>query len=255
MTTTASPAGTDAATLEFVRAACPLVHRIGGAWFFSEDVAREGAKAGITDKFALYAAGRGGVLGDCPPEVVASAFAFFPPHLVISKYTDGTAVLPPREFARVYAAGLAAWGERLFGDLPGMAELARAGRKIADAVRPMGLPLFTGWRAMPAPGRPGADAALVLQVLRELRGDLHIHAVVGHELSPLQAILGKDGPERARELRYPEPYPPLSGFASRRRAAEELTDRLVAPAYSVLDAAERDTFLTALRTAERALEQ
>ncbi len=61
------------------------MHRLGGAWFFAETVQRVGANAGLTDRFALYAAGRGGVLGDCDPAVVASAFAFFPPQAVIAK--------------------------------------------------------------------------------------------------------------------------------------------------------------------------
>lgn len=237
-------------TLAFIRTACPLVHRIGGAWFFTEDVAREGAKAGITDRFALYAAGRGGVLGDCHPDVVASAFAFFPPRVVTAKYREGIAAASPTECARVYAAGLAAWGDRLLGHVPDIGRLAHLARKIADSVRPMGLPLFAGWRALPPPGEPGAAAALALQVLRELRGDLHVHAVVASELSPLEAILGKDGPERARELRYPEPYPPLADFADRREAAEDLTDRLVAPAYAVLDDRERSAFLDLLRASE-----
>ncbi|GAA5119368.1 SCO6745 family protein [Haloechinothrix salitolerans] len=239
-------------TTELVRAACPLVHRIGGAWFFSDDVARAGAKVGITDKFALYAAGRGGVLGDCHPDVVASAFAFFPPQIVTAKYREGIAAAPPTECARAYAEGLAAWGERLLGDLAGMDRLAQLARAIADSVHPMGLPLFAGWRALPEPSHPGAAAALAMQVLRELRGDLHIHAIVASELSPLEAILGKDGPERARELYYPEPYPPLEGFADRRDAAEDLTDRLVTPAYDVLDRDDRSAFLDLLHAAAAA---
>lgn len=240
-------------TAEFVRAACPLVHRIGGAWFFSDDVAHTGADIGITDKFALYAAGRGGVLGDCHPDVVASAFAFFPSQIVTAKYREGVSAAPPTECARAYAAGLAAWGERLLGDVAGMDRLAQLARTIAGSVHPMGLPLFTGWRAIPEPRHPGAAAALAMQVLRELRGDLHIHAIVASELSPLEAILGKDGPERARELHYPEPYPPLEEFADRRNAAEDLTDRLASPAYDALDGDERSTFLDLLRVAAAAI--
>lgn len=239
--------------LAFVRAACPLVHRLGGAWFFAESVRRVGADAGIEDRFALYAAGRGGVLGDADPTVVASAFAFFPPHLVIAKYLEAVAVHPPRECARIYARGLAAWGEDLFADVPGITRLAPLARLVADSVRPMGLPLFTGWRAEPVPEHPAAAAAHLMQVLRELRGDLHVHAIVASELTPLQAILGKDGPERARELRYPEPFPPLQEFADRRHAAEDLTDRLVAPAYAAIDTEDRAAFLTVLRAAIQAL--
>lgn len=243
----------DADLLSFVREASPLVHRIGGAWFFTDPVREIGARAGITDRFALYAAGRGGVLGDCHPDVVASAFAFFPPPLVLAKYAEAVAVLPPRDCARVYARGLAAWGEQVLGPIPGVARLAELARRVAGSLRPMGLPLFAGWRAEPVPDPPAAAAALALHVLRELRGDLHIHAVTTHGLTPLQAILGGDGIDRARELRYPEPYPPLHEFAARRRAAEDLTDQLVAPAYATLTAVEQRELLNLLRAAAAAL--
>ncbi len=243
----------DPALLVFIRAASPVVHRLGGAWFFTQDARREGARIGITNQFALYASGRGGVLGDCHPDVVASSFAFFPPDIVKANYLEGLGDRSPHECARAYAAGLAAWGIRVFAGMAGMDRLAVLGRKVAASVQPMGLPLFAGWRAMPQPDRPEAAAALVLQVLRELRGDLHIHAVVAHELTPLEAILGKDGPKRAEELHYPQPYPPLERFLDRREAAESLTDRLLIPAYAVLGPGERDEFLSLLHTADRAL--
>lgn len=242
------------ADLDFVRAACPIVHRLGGAWFFAEEVARVGAQAGITDRFALYAAGRGGVLGDADPAVIATAFAFFPPPLVLARYAKAVAVHPPRECARIYARGLAAWGETVFAGIPDIGRLAELARHVADGVRPMGLPLFAGWRAEPVPDQPAAAAALAVQVLRELRGDLHIHAVTAHALSPLEAILGGDGPTRARQLHYPEPFPPGEQYADRRRAAEDLTDRLVAPAYAVLDGRERAEFLHLLQAARSASE-
>jgi hypothetical protein len=240
--------------LQFVRAVCPVVHLLGGAWFFAPEVARVGADAGITDRFALYAAGRGGVLGDADPAVIASAFAFFPPPVVLARYAEAVAVHPPRDCARIYARGLVAWGEARFASVPNIGRLAELARRTADAVRPMGLPLFAGWRAEPAPDHPAAAAALAMQVLRELRGDLHIHAVTAYGLSPLEAILGKDGPDRARELHYPEPFPPPERYAARRRAAEDLTDHLVAPAYAVLDHDERAEFLNLTRAAGHALD-
>lgn len=162
--------------------------------------------------------------GTAIPAVVASAFAF-------------------------YARGLGAWGDEVLGSVPGIERLADLARRIADSVHPMGLPLFAGWRAEPAPSGPAAAAAQALQVLRELRGDLHLHAVA-HQLTPLQAILGKDGPERARELRYPEPFPPLAEFADRRQSAEDLTDHLVAPAYATLTPTERKDMLALLDPAK-----
>ena len=205
----------------------PLVHRLGGAWFFTEPVKRVGAAAGLHDPFALYAGGRGGVLGDCDPAVVASAFAFFPPHALLPRYAEAVAVLPPRECARVYADGLTAWGQEVFGAVADLDRLAELARRVADSVHPMGLPLFTGWRAEPAPSQSGSAAALALHVLRELRGDLHVQAISACQLTPLQAIVGKDGPDRARELQYPEPYPKrrVREPARRRRTPHRPTRR------------------------------
>ncbi len=154
-------------------------------------------------------------------------------------------MLPPRECARVYARGLAEWGQQLFADLPGIDRLAELGRRVADSVhQPMGLSLFAGWRAEPVPSNPAAAAALAVHVLREMRGDLHIQACAAYQLTALEAILGKDDPE---------PFPPPHAFADRRRAAEDLTDQLVAPAYSVLDPTERRDMLELLLAARNAL--
>lgn len=242
MTATA-PAGRHDAVLRFVRAVSPQIHQIGGAWFFTPQVAAEGARVGIHDPFALYAAGRGGVLGDAVPSVVASCFAFFPAAVVTARYARAVAVAPATTCADAYAAGLAAWGRDTFVDLPGLARLAELARRVAAAADPiMGLPLFAGWRARRPPDDPAGAAATAVQVLRELRGDLHIHAVVAHGLTPLEAILGKDGPARARQLGYPEPYPDPAIYLDRRRRAEDRTDELVARAYATLDESERTEF-------------
>lgn len=229
-----------AAGLARTRATHRMVHRIGGAWFFAPEVRAVGAAAGIEDRFALYAGGRGGVIGDPTGDVVAATFAFFPPRVVIGKYRIATAVSTPREVADVYAAGLARWAEATFGEDDGWTRLAGLARRVAEGVHAMGLCLFAGWRAMPRPEHPAADMAQALHVLRELRGDLHVQAVVASGMTPLEAIVGKDGPERARELFYPEPYPDAAALAGRREAVELLTDRLVAPSWTVLEPAERD---------------
>ena len=237
-----------------VQRVCPIVHRIGGAWFFTPQAAAAGADIGVTDPFALYAAGRGGVVGDGDPAVAATTFAFFPPAIVIAKYQEGTATRPAPQVAAAYAAGLAAWGDEVFADFAGAARLAELARIVADGVQhPMGLPLFVGWRDMPAPNDAPAALAMAMHVLRELRGDLHIHATVAYRLTPIEAILGKDGPERAQELFYPEPYPDPDTYTSRRHAAEELTDTLCADAYSALAGPERQEMAYLVDQAAHAL--
>ena len=245
----------DPALVAFTRAVDPMVHHVGGAWFFTPEAARAGAAIGITGAFPLYAVGRAGVLGDADPEVIASAFAFFPPEAVEANYLIGLGDRTPAACATAYAAALAAWATRVLADLPeaDLARLADLARRVAAATRPRAMPLFAGWRAMPRPDHPAADVGLALQVLREMRGDLHIHAISAHRLTSLEAVLGGDGPQRAAELRYPRPYPDPATYQTRRDAAETLTDHLVAPSYVTLDQDEREELLHLLTTVDTAV--
>ena len=65
------------------------------------------------------------MLGDCEPAVLASAFAFFPPPLVVARSALAVAVHSPRACARIYAHGQAAWARLRFGDLDGLERAPR----------------------------------------------------------------------------------------------------------------------------------
>ena len=92
--------------------------------------------------------------------------------------------------------------------------------------------------------------AQLLHVLREHRGGLHLVAVVASGLTPHQAVLtGPGGPDNARFFGYQEPFEEVSHLIEVRAATEDLTDRLVAPAYDVLGHDERADLLALLQTA------
>lgn len=243
-----------ASWLAWVRETDRAVHRIGGAWFFAPQVAEVGAAVGIDDRFAFYAAGRGGVLGDPTGEVVASSFAFFPPQMVMSKYAEGVAGLAPGEASEAYARGLAAWAEHTFAEHADWDRLATLARRVADQVAAMCLPLFVGWRRLAQPQHPAARMAMSLVVLRELRGDRHVQAVAASGMTAVEAIVGGDGPERAVALRHPEPHPSVDAVRERREQVEWRTDELMAPAWAVLDVAERDDVTRLLGEAESVLD-
>ncbi len=239
--------------LDWVSQVSSEVHRLGGAWFFADEVRAHGAANGIDDHLAFYAGGRGGVLGDPTGHVVAAAFAFFPPHIVMGKFAVAMEAAAPERCGELYAEALQIWGRSRFADVPGIERAAELGFALADGALAMGAPLFAGWRAMPRPDDGPAAAAMALQVLREMRGDAHVHAVVAAEMSPLEAIIGKDGPERAAELFYPEPYPSIQEVAERRAAVEATTNRLVASAYLALSPADRAEFTSIVADAARRL--
>lgn len=158
------------------------------------------------------------MLGDVDADVVSAAFGFFEPGMI-----------------------RAAWESV---DMPA---------EKAAAADPAGATLFAGWRALPQATDDPGRALQLIQVLRELRGGLHLIAV---RVTPFQAVLTggsarNSGPDQAREFGWPEPYPEVVPEWQRRwDAAEALTDELIAPAFAVLSQDEGHELTDLLTTAE-----
>ena len=91
-----------------------------------------------------------------------------------------------------------------------------------------------------------AAAALALQTLRELRGDLHIHAVATEGLSAVQAVSCHGGGERAKMFGWPEPADDTDAVRAAWDRAVDLTDRMMARHLEVLDDDERVRLADAL---------
>lgn len=202
---------------------------LGGRWMLDPQVLAAGAAAGYPNGYAYYVAGRGGVLGDVDADVVVSAFGFFEPATLRKMWERGGAVEGPRAAARRYAAGCAEYlGPKVsgFGGLERFVELAT---KAATGIDPSGLALFAGWRAEPLPDEIEARAALLLHVLRELRGGVHLLAVVTSGLPPLDAVVVAGGVETAQRFGWREPFPEPD--ADRWTEAEERTDQILTGLY------------------------
>ncbi|MEU9868645.1 hypothetical protein AB0C87_12455 [Actinomadura sp. NPDC048021] len=225
---------------ETVRAADRIIHGVGSRWMLSRRTAEHGKEQGYGNPFAYYFAGRGGVLGDVDAEVVAAALGWFEPGFVRPQWEEGVAVAGAREATRRYALGCAAWGESHLPDDPRLCELAE---RVARAAEGSGLPLFCGWRAEPLPDGSRARLMQLVQVLRELRGGLHLVATTSVGLSPLEAILTQDGPDTARFFGWQGDLPDCAALRPRRAEAEEITDRLSAAVYErALSPSERAEF-------------
>ncbi|MHB1739225.1 MAG: SCO6745 family protein [Actinomycetes bacterium] len=217
-----------------------LVSRIGGA-FMTSPYARAIAERLGLDGWSTYLVGRGGVLGDVDADVVSAAMAFFPTEFVRRHWETARSVVPPAAGAVTYRDAVAGWGREHLDGLEEAARLAELLARVAEAASPVGASLFAGWRAQLPPEDPPARAAHLAHVLREHRGGMHVVAVLAAGMSPLAAILsGPRGEPNARFFGWPGPYPPVTEADRRTRAEIELlTDRLVAPAWSVLDATEQ----------------
>jgi hypothetical protein len=229
-------------------AAAAVKDAVGGwgfAWMSDAGVrARGKAELGLRGR-PLYHLGRGGALGDVPVDVVIAAEAFFPPEVVRAAWEDGRRTVAPLDAARFYAGCCSDVFRDKYGDRPGLDRLVELLEPVVDGAEGAGLPLFTGWRALPRPDDSAGRAGLLLNVLREHRGAVHVAACAAMGLGPLEAIMaGSYGEASARFFEWPEPYPDPAPYRARWDAAEDLTSAAAGHPYDALDAADRAELVT-----------
>lgn len=198
------------------------------------------------DGVEFYVAGRGGVLGPCDADVVASAFVWFNPGYVRKMWERGTEAMTPESAAAEFAGCCHRWAENHVGDGVDAARLAELAGRIVDEASPSGAPLFAGWRRLDVPQSPKAKALHHINALRELRGGLHGGAMLGTGLQPQEA-LGIGAPAMAPIFGW-EQLPPVEGLQAQWQQGEDATDRALAVHYRVLSSDELDE-LVALMTA------
>ncbi|MEU8346072.1 hypothetical protein AB0C74_30610 [Spirillospora sp. NPDC048832] len=231
---------TELSAAETVRAADTTIHDIGSKWMLDPAVSEHGTRLGYANPFAFYFAGRAGVLGDVDGSVAWSALGFFEPGVVRAMWDEGVAVAGAREAARRYARAFTAWAEERVPDDPRLCELAE---RVADAADGAGLPLFCGWRAEPRPEPGPGRLVQALQVLRELRGGMHLVATTAVGLTPLEAVLTNEGEGKAKFCGWQGGFPDCTALKPRLAEAEEITDRLSAAVYErALSPSERAEF-------------
>jgi hypothetical protein len=234
-------------------AAKDLIGGLGGAFMISREAKAYAHETGFAG-WTPYMRGRCGVLGEVDADVVASAVGFFPVDVVRKVWEAGRS-LPAEDAAHRYATVCQDFARRKLAglaetDADRLAELLEAVAGNADVI---GAPLAAGWRAMPLPDDGRARVVQLAHVLRELRGGLHLVAVLSCGLTPLEAILTGGSPlipdseGNARYFGWPEPYSrPTDTVRERRTDTEDLTDVLVTPAFRVLSEAEGEEVISLL---------
>ncbi|MFD3592481.1 hypothetical protein ACFWU5_07105 [Nocardia sp. NPDC058640] len=231
------------------------VLELGGAFMISREVRAFGETTGVAGFHGPYMRGRGGVLGDVDADVVTAAFGFFEPECVRAAWESVS--MPAAEAAAGYMVACREFGQRKLAGFEHADRLAALLQRVVDAAPSAGLPLFAGWRALPVPTDGRAAVLQLMHVLRELRGGLHLVAVLANGLTPLQAILVAgspihDGPAHAKFLGWTEPFETVTDdVRTRWEAAEKVTDELIAPCFDVLDESERDELITLMHEAHR----
>lgn len=225
-------------------AVSPFFGELGSKYMLDPATAEIGKAAGYPDGFSFYVAGRGGVLGDVDADVIHAAFMFFEQRLVRKMWERGVKVEGARKAGARYAGAADAWGKSHLSGFKGAARFNALAEKVVTSVDPVGLSLFAGLRAEPLAQDPAARAYRLITWLRELRGCLHINAVVAEGLNGLQSVLTSENGDFFAKLHgYQEPYPDVSHLKERRERAEETTARLMADVYErSLTAEERAEF-------------
>ncbi|MEI7547531.1 MAG: hypothetical protein WCK21_05680 [Actinomycetota bacterium] len=230
-------------SLAAIRALTRPIGDLGGRWMLHPEVLDPARAAGYRNGFLYYVAGRGGVLGDVEADVVSSAFGFFAPALMRKMWNEGIAVEGARASATRYGAACAQFGRTRLAGFAATERLAELAGRVAGGVDDSGLALFAGWRAEPRPSDSEGRAYFLLHVLRELRGGVHLLAVVASGLTPLEAVLASSGEANAMRFGWTGPFPTVDAGA--RARAEDLTDRVLARLYSaVLSDAETEELAT-----------
>ncbi len=170
---------------ELVADACPKIGNLGSAFYFTPETLARGKELGL-DGFRFYFLGRGGVLGDVEPAVVQSAFGYFEAGLVRKIWTTARerAKSSPREIGRAYLSAGWDFGRNHFGQLPGLEPFCAAAETVVANADPAGLALFAALSSETLADDPPARAMQLVMVLRELRGSIHLLAVVSAGVSP-----------------------------------------------------------------------
>jgi hypothetical protein len=237
--------------METVRAIDPALNAIGALHYFHDDVVTKSKEAGV-GPFRMYVIGRGGVLGDVEAKVVRSAFGYFNPVLLDKLWNTGRERMGVVEAADRYLDWSADLGRKLFAGVEHLEPFNEAAAAVIAAADPSGLPLFAGFALQSAPEDPAAAAFFHAIVLRELRGSVHLAAVVASGLESRMAhkISRPNDLELFGWEELPEPTE-----EQRRRHAEacQATDVAMAVHYSLVSAEQRQALAAGTEALQAAL--
>ena len=225
---------------------------IGAAFYFHPDTIARGKELGL-DGFRFYFLGRGGVLGDVDAAVVKSAFGYFESGLIDKVWTSAKERMPAREAATAYLECCHQFGRAKFAEIDGLDAYVSAATAVIDAADGGALPLFAAIRTMPVPDDTPAAAAHQATVLRELRGSAHLAAVAAVGLSTADAHAIKR-PDDVAMFGYEEPPTVTDADRAAHDRAEQITDDILLPAFSVLDEAQAEALVAGTHAMHAALE-
>ena len=147
-----------------------------------------------------------------------------------------------REAARAYLGCADRFGSAQLNGLEGLDAFNEAAETIVDSADRAALPLFAGIAAEPLPDDPAARAYRNICNLRELRGSVHLLAIVATGVSPVTAHTIRR-PNDVASFGWESPPEITDADRAALDTADELTDRLLVPAIEALTDDQRAAYI------------
>ncbi len=160
--------------------------------YFAPEVGEELGELGIDNPRTQYFAQRSAAMGAVGPGVVAATFYNFNPALVARSVPSVWATAAPADVlnARLRAVDRAL--SHLLGDQVDSAAVDEAGtlaRRACEGATGEDRPLYAAHADLPWPEEPHLMLWHAVTLLREHRGDAHLHALLSGGLSGIEALI------------------------------------------------------------------
>ncbi len=160
--------------------------------YFAPEVGSELGELGIGHPRAQYFAQRSAAMGAVGPGVVAATYYNFNPAL-IARFVPGVwATASPADVLNGRLRAVDGALRRLLGEAASSRECERASvlaRRATEACRPEDRALYAAHADLPWPDEPHLALWHAATLLREYRGDGHLHALLAAGLTGLEALI------------------------------------------------------------------
>ncbi|WP_332843762.1 SCO6745 family protein [Actinomycetospora lemnae] len=160
--------------------------------YFVPETGEEMAELGITRGADQYFAQRSAPMGPVGPGVVTATFFNFNPARVARSVPAVWSLAAPADVVNARLRGADRALRRLLGGAASSAAVTRASellRKACEGAAPEDRPLYAAHADLPWPEEPHLALWHGVTLLREHRGDAHLHALVSAGLSGLEALV------------------------------------------------------------------
>ena len=238
---------------ELLDAACPLINDMGAAFYFIPETLAVGKAMGLGG-MEFYVQGRAGQMGNTEPEAVAAAFGYFKPALLKSVLDAANAKSDPRVTGAAFMNSCATLSRAKLSGVANLEALVAVLDKVNNAADGDGLALYAAINSEKLADDAAGRLLHLIAILREYRGSAHLVALRAVGVNSRTAHYMKR-PDMWKQFGYTEEEAPEITDAVKvaRAEAENITDRIVEPAFAVLSDAERTVLVDGLHAVKAAL--